>query len=78
MILLLGSDLWDLLLDDEETDMGRRMHARTPGGRFTRATMENTLGLHVYVCTDCRRMNPVPVGGSKPETCHACGSENLK
>jgi len=57
--------------------MGRRMYSRQSNGRFRRATVENTFGLTVYVCDDCRRMNPVPVGSPKPEKCHACGSESL-
>lgn len=58
--------------------MGSRMHSRQPNGRFRRATMANTFGLTVYVCQDCRRMNPVAVGAPKPTECHACGSENLE
>lgn len=58
--------------------MGHRMYSRTASGRFRRATVENTFGLHVYVCQDCRRMNPVTAGAPKPTECHACGSENLE
>jgi len=53
-----------------------RAYSRRPNGRFGRLTMREAFGLDVYVCQDCRRMNPV-TAGEKPERCHACGSENL-
>ena len=58
--------------------MTRRRQARTARGRYTRNTLENTVGLSVLVCQECRRMNPYPAGGDKPTTCHACGSEHLQ
>lgn len=48
--------------------MGRRMYSRQANGRFRRATMENTFGLTIYVCQDCRRMNPAPVGATAGAT----------
>lgn len=58
--------------------MARRLYARTARGRFTRPTLENTVGLTCYVCRACRRLNPVPVGSPKPDACHACGSPDLE
>lgn len=58
--------------------MSGRMYSRRPNGRFQRATMANTFGLTIYVCKDCRRMNPVAVNAPKPDECHACGSSNLE
>jgi hypothetical protein len=52
----------------------RRFQARRGNGRFTRNTMENTLGLHCAVCPACRRLNPSPVGEPRPTHCHACGA----
>jgi hypothetical protein len=51
----------------------KRFQARRGGGRFTRNTPENTLGLHIAICAACRTFNPYPVGEPMPATCHHCG-----
>lgn len=50
----------------------KRFQARRRGGRFTRNTPENTLGLHIIVCTSCRTLNAWPTGEARPTACHAC------
>jgi hypothetical protein len=54
--------------------MGSRRYSRQTNGRFRRATLENTFGLTVDVCPQCRRMNPRNVGEAPAENCHACGA----
>jgi hypothetical protein len=54
--------------------MGSRFYSRRPGGRFRRATLENTFGLSAPVCPSCRRLNPHAVNEPPPENCHACGA----
>jgi hypothetical protein len=54
--------------------VGRRAFSRSPNGRFRRATLRNTFGLEVLVCSVCLRMNPYQIGEPKPSECHACGS----
>lgn len=51
----------------------KRLRARHGNGRFARSTLANTFGSNALVCANCRRFNMVPVGGERPETCHACG-----
>ncbi len=51
----------------------RRLQARRMGGRFTRNTLENTVGLHVGICDACNRFNPSPVGEPRPSVCKHCG-----
>lgn len=53
--------------------MSRRFQARRGNGRFTRNTLENTVGLHCLWCPHCGRGNPSPVGQPQPTECHACG-----
>jgi uncharacterized protein (DUF983 family) len=50
------------------------MYSRRANGRFRRATLENTFGLHMLVCPECSRCNPYDVGTPAPDTCHACGA----
>lgn len=52
----------------------RRLQARQGGGRWTRNTMENTLGLHAGICPSCNGLNPSPVGEERPDVCHHCGA----
>jgi DNA replicative helicase MCM subunit Mcm2 (Cdc46/Mcm family) len=58
-----------------------RIQRRRSNGRFRRTTMKD-FGLHVFVCQDCRSMNPVELDElgkpTKPEACHNCGSERLE
>jgi hypothetical protein len=57
----------------------KRIQARRGNGRFTRNTMENTVGLHCAVHerkldgTWCGALNPWPVGGVPPTVCAQCG-----
>ena len=56
-----------------------RRQARRGNGRFTRNTLENTVGLHANIHerkadgTWCGAFNPTRVGEQVPEHCHACG-----
>lgn len=53
----------------------KRLQARGRRGRFVRNTLENTVGLKVAVCSQCRSLNPYPVGEHPPTTsCHNCGA----
>lgn len=57
----------------------KRYQARRGGGRFTRNTPENSLGLHIAIHerradgTWCGALNPSRVGEPRPTHCHACG-----
>lgn len=53
--------------------MGRRRLSRRANGRFRRATLENTFGLHAPVCASCRGFNPHKVGEPAPTVCCQCG-----
>lgn len=56
-----------------------RMQARRGNGRWTRNTMENTLGLHCAIHGRkangewCGALNPSRVGEPRPTMCHSCG-----
>jgi len=54
--------------------MGRRLYSRQGNGRFRRATLENTFGLHAPSCPQCGRLNPYGIHETAPEACHACGA----
>jgi hypothetical protein len=54
--------------------MAHRRYSRQGNGRFRRATLENTFGLHACICPECHVINPHPVNEPHPETCHACGA----
>lgn len=51
-----------------------RFQARRGNGKFTRNTMENTLGLHCDVCPKCGGLNPYGLNESPPDACHNCGA----
>lgn len=57
----------------------KRFQARRGGGRFTRNTPENTLGLHSNVHERksdgswCGGLNPSKVGEVRPTVCRHCG-----
>lgn len=59
--------------------MARRFQARRGNGRFTRNTLENTLGLtsnvHEWKADGswCGAINPSSVGEPRPVTCSHCG-----
>lgn len=68
--------------------MGRRIQARISNGRFTRNTLENSVGLRCIVCPHCNQLNPygrkpIPDRGfidpddfnqwDVPAHCHECG-----
>jgi len=54
-------------------DRRKRFQARRSNGRFTKNTLENTVGLHCEICPHCRRFNPYGLHEPKPTQCHACG-----
>ncbi len=58
--------------------MSKRLQARRANGRFQRNTLSNTFGLKAYICTDCRAINTVAVGQSKPNACHKCGGKEFE
>jgi len=43
------------------------------GGRFTKRTLENSFGLHVDICAECRGFNVRSVGEDRALSCHHCG-----
>jgi len=54
----------------------KRYQARQRNGRFTRNTLENTFGLQVKVCPECRTLaNCWGVNEPEPEICKDCGAE---
>ena len=72
-------DLVPAVLRVHHPAVGVRRQARRANGRYTRNTMENTLGLHVTVHgrkadgTWCGALNPSKVGEPRPTTCSQCG-----
>lgn len=54
----------------------KRFQARRGNGRFTRNTLENTMGLTNQTCPnfDCRRLNVRGVHEAPRTHCHACGT----
>ncbi len=56
----------------------KRIQARRAGGKFTRNTPENSLGLHMNIHGRkangewCGAFNPSTVGSERPTICHAC------
>lgn len=53
----------------------KRRQARRRNGRFTRNTPENTLCLHIDVCSECRALIPYDLGEARPTCCHRCGAD---
>lgn len=56
----------------------KRFQARRANGRFQRSTLENTFGLRVLVCLDCRGMTSYGVREDPPRACGQCGGARFE